>query len=213
VLPTAPATTAVGAPSAFPVTTASAHSPYPAAGGHPGPVTVSAVNRALPATRAVAAAASAASARAVQRTPTVQRNLLGSAFTMVSSFAKEWIGGSSGSSSGADGPDIRADTLRTVISPMSPLVKSDQWEDLVKVLAECVRLATRASTSHTNETVKAATESTKIEVLKEVRDKVRKEIIAEVHVDEVLYSNTSRRLRADMRIDRERFGRLRDGTR
>lgn len=190
------------------MTTASA---YPASGGRPGPVTVSAVNRALPATRAVAAAASAASA--AQRSPTVQRSLLGSAVKTVTSFAREWVTGSPSSASGSDAPDIRPDTLRTVISPMSPLLKSDQWEDLVKVLAECVRLATKASTSHTNETVKAATESTKSEVLAVVRGKVRKEILAEVQVDEVLYSNTSRRLRADMRIDRERFGRLRDGTR
>jgi hypothetical protein len=39
------------------------------------------------------------------------------------------------------------------------------------------------------------------------------QLLKTIHVDDVLYSNISRRLRADLRIDRERFGRLRDGMR
>ena len=188
VLPTAPATTAVGAPSAFPVTTAA----YPAAGAAPGPVTVSAVNRALPATRAVAAAASAASA--AQRSPTVQRSLLGSAVKTVTSFAKEWMTGSSSSSASSE---IRSEQLQAILSPMSPLRKSEYWDDLVKLLAECFRVTTKELTAYTDKTTKD----------------LHAKVVAEIQVDEVLYSNTSRRLRTDMRIDRERFGRLRDGTR
>jgi hypothetical protein len=113
--------------------------------------------------------------------------------------------------------------LGSQINMSSPLRANPQmWTDLMavlekysKIMADSHRKQTELaigqsvlSTDETMRTVDRAVEQT---------NKTMAESLAQLHayiqVDEKLYSNILRRLRADLRIDRERFGRLRDGMR
>jgi hypothetical protein len=98
--------------------------------------------------------------------------------------------------------------------PATSALRSDQraWGDMINLLvavsdlkSEELKAAVAGLHVRTNQ---AVTES-----IAEAVGGTAEALLKTIRVDDALYSNISRRLRADMRIDRERFGRLRDGMR
>lgn len=91
-----------------------------------------------------------------------------------------------------------------MLSPASPLKHSEYWQDLMTLLAEAFQQSTKEIGASAAEAIK--------HVDKAVAD-AKTDVQKWVLTDEEPYSNISRRLRTDMRVDRERFGRLRDDLR
>jgi hypothetical protein len=212
--------------AAPPPSTLSAAAPASArAGGSQAPNTVSAVNRALPTMRAVAGGASQGMP-AVQRSPawgkaakTVSKQvnkqvnkLMGggsrSGGSMVSGAALlggglgMLLGGASLLGGGHQNSyqDLR-NKAEAVVPPQSQL-RSDQttWSQLIALLDAISRMK--------SEELNAAIIGMQLHTSESGAD-----LLEAARLDEELYANIVRRLRADMRIDRERFGRLRDGMR
>ena len=102
--------------------------------------------------------------------------------------------------------------LSSQVTASSPLHADPRmWTDLMAVLE---KFSAVAAESHRNQTELAIAQSLLAtdETLQTMGESLGR-LLKDIRVDEELYSNISRRLRADMRIDRERFGRLRDSTR
>lgn len=113
--------------------------------------------------------------------------------------------------------------LGSQVNMSSPLRADPQmWTDLMTLLekysavtAETHRkqteLAIAQSMLATDETMRTINQA--VEDTNKAMGKALSQLLNHIRVDETLYSNIVRRLRADLRIDRERFGRLRDGMR
>ena len=197
---------------------ASTASAVPRAAAQQAPVTVSAVNRTLPPPRASSAAVSR-SAGTVQRAPDFS-GAVKAVRSQVDKLKSSGLGGGVGFLMGLGGGSLLSGGRRNTYQdlrnkaeaavPPTSSLRSDPraWNDMMTLLDAVSRMKS-AELDAAVIGVEALIAKTLADAIGESADQLLKTI----HVDDVLYSNISRRLRADMRIDRERFGRLRDGVR
>jgi hypothetical protein len=99
------------------------------------------------------------------------------------------------------------------VGALSPLRSNQQsWSDLIEVLTVLSDIKTEELNSALVALQLSNYEAVTATVTKAIGE-LAPELMKSIRVDEDLYNSISRQLRAEMRMERERFGRLRDGMR